>query len=329
MDKVKGNLSDGFGRQIDYLRISVTDRCNLRCVYCMPKEGVPFLPVSRILRYEELLRLTDLFLMLGVRKVRITGGEPLIRKNIRFLFMELGKRERLSELVLTTNGTLLSEHASDIRAAGVRRVNVSLDTLNQVTFEKITGSRLHEKVLAGIKDTIALGLRIKVNVVVMKGLNDREMRDFVEYGIENRTDICFIELMPHANNSRIARELFVPRGEIISSIEESYSLFPIRKEHQMTTADVFGVEGSEITIGFISALSHPFCKRCNRVRLTPDGMLKTCLFGEPALDLKWLIESGAPDEQISEEIVRAVRAKEARHNLQDDWENLTMNRVGG
>jgi cyclic pyranopterin phosphate synthase len=326
---VKENLRDGFGRQIDYLRISVTDRCNLRCVYCMPKEGVRFLPASRILRYEELLRLTDLFLTLGVRKVRITGGEPLIRKNIRFLFRELGNREQLGELVLTTNGTLLSEHASDIRAAGVRRVNVSLDTLNPATFEKITGSHLHEKVVAGIKDAIALGLRIKVNVVVMKGVNDREVQDFVQYGIENCMDICFIELMPHASNSGIARELFVPRREIISRIEESYSLFPIRKEHQLTTADVFGVERAQITIGFISALSHPFCKRCNRVRLTPDGMMKTCLFGEPVLDLKWLIVSGATDEQIFEKIARAVREKEARHNLQDDWKNLTMNRVGG
>ena len=322
-------LQDGFGRQVDYLRISVTDRCNLRCFYCMPKEGVTFLHPSQILRYEEILKLADLFLELGVKKIRITGGEPLIRKNILFLLQELGKRKSLEEFVLTTNGTRLHELAHGLLEAGIRRVNVSLDTMNPSAYIKITGSDQHELVMRGIGEAAALGLKIKVNVVAMRGVNDQELRDFVRYGIDNGVDICFIEIMPHAHNSHIAADLFIPCAEIFERIGDTFPLFKIQGAHRRLTADVYEVKGSGITLGFISALSHPFCERCNRVRLTPDGMLKTCLFGKNDLDLGALIKSQAEDDLIKKEICLAIRAKKAKHNLKDEWGNLAMHRVGG
>jgi cyclic pyranopterin phosphate synthase len=329
IDRMREILQDGFGRRVDYLRISVTDRCNLRCFYCMPKGGVPFLPSSQILRYEEILKLADLFLELGVKKIRITGGEPLVRKNILFLLQELGKRKSLEELVLTTNGTKLHELAYGLLEAGVKRVNVSLDTLIPFTFLKITGIDLHGRVMRGISEAASLGLKIKVNVVAMRGVNDQELQDFVRYGIDKEVDICFIEIMPHAYNSGVARDLFIPRREIFKRIKAIFPLFKTGEAHRRLTADVYGVKGSEITLGFISALSHPFCERCNRVRLTPDGRLKTCLFGEKDLDLRALIQSQTEEDLIKKEICLAVRAKPAKHNLKDEWGNLAMHRVGG
>ena len=322
-------LEDRFGRRIDYLRISVTDRCNLRCFYCMPKEGIPYISSERILRYEEILQLADIFIEIGIKKIRITGGEPLIRRNIMWLLQELGKRSALEELVLTTNGTRLSEYASGLVRAGVRRVNVSLDSLNAGTYERITGSNLHERVVQGIKDSLSLGLRVKLNIVAMRGINDAEYADFVRYGINNNIDICFIEIMPHMHNNGIAKDLFIPRAETVKEIERQFSLYHIRTGQDKITADVYGVKNSRITVGFISALSHPFCFRCNKVRLMPDGTLKTCLYSDSGINLKGLLAKGLSKEALKKEIEITVQSKPPKHNLHAEWGNLMMNRVGG
>jgi cyclic pyranopterin phosphate synthase len=298
-------------------------------MYCMPEEGVGFIPPAQILSYEEILRLTDLFLELGVEKIRLTGGEPLIRKNIGFLLSGMGRKKGIRELALTTNGTMLADFCRDVMAAGVRRVNVSLDTLHPGMFRRITGRDLYARVEMGIRAAAEAGLRIKVNVVVMKGVNDGEVGDFVRYGIDNCVDVCFIELMPHCSNREISQNLFFPRREILRRVKNVCSLTPVRRENRRTTAEVYDVDGAGITVGFISAVSRPFCDSCNRIRLTPEGTLRTCLYGAASVDLKKLLRSGASDAVIRDRIRRAVRAKQARCDLREGRENLLMNRVGG
>jgi cyclic pyranopterin phosphate synthase len=322
--KLPGVLSDGCGRVIDYLRVSVTDRCNSRCLYCMPKEGVPFLPPSRILRYEEILLLADVFLGLGIKKIRITGGEPLIRKNVLFLLEELGKKRGLRELVLTTNGLTLGEHALALKRAGVKRVNVSLDTLRRETFRSITGQDGLEQVLAGIREARNAGLDVKINVVVMRGINDGEFRDFVAFGIGRGIPVRFIELMPQRYNGGFARELFVPTREILESIGGAYIIEPLGTDEgdaasgfyevrergsEPVPASGSGRPGRSTVVGMISPLSEPFCSRCNRVRLMADGTLKACLFGEGGPNLKELIRTGSSKEEIEAAIFEAIRVK--------------------
>lgn len=329
MGEVKNGLLDIYERRIDYLRISVTDRCNLRCFYCMPNEGVPFMAYSRILRYEEILRLTDIFLEMGIKKIRITGGEPLIRKNILFLVKELGKRKSLRELTLTTNGIRLSEYAYGLVQAGVERVNVSLDSLNKKNYKQITGVNLFNNVMQGINISQELGLKIKLNIVAMRGRNDGEFLDFLKFGIENDIDIRFIELMPQYYNDSIAENLFIPEDEVLKMIEKMYTLIPGATGSEKTTAKLYKIKNSRVTVGFISAVSHPFCSGCNKIRLMPDGTLRTCLFGDSGVNLKNLLGEKKTKKEIKVEIVKAVKAKPEKHNLNEEWPKLVMHRVGG
>jgi cyclic pyranopterin phosphate synthase len=322
-------LIDGCGRLIDYLRISVTDRCNFRCFYCMPGSGVPFIPVRRILRYEEMLEIADIFLEMGVRKIRVTGGEPLVRKNILFLFRELGRRKDLSDLSLTTNGTYLCEYAGRLKDAGVKRINVSLDSLNSRTFERITGLDSHRAVVQGIEKSEKLGLKVKINVVAMKGVNDGEFTDFVEFGMEKSADVRFIEVMPQVYNTSIVRDLFIPSEIIRRKIEKKYSLIPVPSPASSTTASLYRVQGSSIKLGFISPLSSPFCPSCNKIRLMPDGWLKMCLFGDSGIDLKSLLDKKTDRGKIKEEIRKTVLLKPEKHNLDKKKVNLIMHKVGG
>jgi cyclic pyranopterin phosphate synthase len=322
-------LIDGCGRKIDYLRISVTDRCNIRCFYCMPGSGVPFIPVRHILRYEEMLEIADIFLEMGVKKIRITGGEPLIRRNILFLFRELSKRKTLSELALTTNGTGLSEYADQLKDCGVKRINVSLDSLHSKTFKRITGLDCHDSVLQGIELSRKLGLKIKINVVAMKGVNDSELLDFVKFGMEKDIDIRFIEVMPQVYNTPIAGHLFIPSEMIRQKIKKMYSIKPVPSPDDSSTASLYRVDGSSITLGFISPLSSPFCSSCNKLRLMPNGWLKMCLFGDSGINLKTLLDQKMDREKIKEKIKEAVLLKPAKHNLDKEKVNLIMHKVGG
>jgi cyclic pyranopterin phosphate synthase len=326
-------LRDGCGRVIDYLRVSVTDRCDSRCFYCMPREGVPFLPPDRILRYEEILFLADVFLGLGIRKIRVTGGEPLVRKNVLFLLGELGRKRGLEELVLTTNGLALGEHAEALARAGVARVNVSLDTLDRENFRSITGRDGLARVLAGIDAAREAGLPVKINVVAMRGVNDGEFRDFVAFGIERGFTVRFIELMPQRYNRHCARELFVSTGKILESLGGAYRIEPLGTDEGDAASGFYratepGADtvpggpgpdadrasgsvkpGRSTVVGMISPLSEPFCRQCNRVRLTADGTLKTCLFGEGGPNLKEMLNSGASREEIETAVFEAVRVK--------------------
>lgn len=324
-----GVLKDNEGRIIDYLRISVTDRCNFRCFYCMPQDRVPFFPSNDILRYEEIIYIADIFIEMGIRKIRITGGEPLIRRNILFLFEELGKLKNLSELTLTTNGTGLLEYAGGLKQAGVRRVNVSLDSLNRETYKRITGVDDFERVIQGIDVSKDLGLKLKLNVVAMKGINSDEFPDFVKFAVEKEVDIRFIEVMPQVYNNHIAEDIYMPSKVIQEKIEEVYRLEPMPASGPSSTAAVYRVEGSGSAVGLISPLSHSFCSQCNKVRLMPDGCLKTCLFGREGINLKILLKKGMEKKEIKKEIVKEVRKKPQKYYLKKGKVNLVMHRVGG
>jgi len=327
-EKDKRMLVDRYGRVIDYLRISVTDRCNMRCIYCMPHDGVPFIPHRRILRYEEIVKIADIFLDLGIRKIRITGGEPLVRRNIQLLFKELGNRERLRELTLTTNGKKLAEHIPDLLEAGIKRVNVSLDSLRKETYEYITGTDDLQRVIQGIKSAQMSGLKVKLNTVVMKGINDGELTDIMDFGIKNSCDVRFIEVMPQIYNDRFAKEMFLSADDVLNRMKQRYTLTAL-KTTASSTERLFQIEECSVCLGIISPLSHPFCNHCNKVRLMPDGTLRTCLFSKQGLHLKEMLEQNVPVEEIKKEIAMAVFKKPQSHLLEEEKGSLVMHRMGG
>jgi cyclic pyranopterin phosphate synthase len=319
-------LWDAQGRKIDYLRLSVTDRCNLRCSYCMPPEGVSFLPDEEILHIDELLAVADLYIKIGVRKIRITGGEPLLRRDILPLLQELGNRKELKELTITTNGTHLSENASALKNAGIGRVNVSLDSTKRETFAAITGKDLLDRVIQGILDAKNAGLKIKINTVVIRGRNDGELFDIIDFCIKENLDVRFIEVMP---NGHMADDLFLPVASIKDSLKKRYSLLPHETARPSSTAEIFTLQGHSITVGFISPLSRPFCSCCNKVRVTSDGKLKTCLLSDSLFDLKSWLRNGVSTKIIERKIIQTVYHRPAGHRLWEENSALMMSRVGG
>ncbi len=282
-------LLDSFGRRINYLRISVTDRCNLRCIYCMPEEGIPLIPQSEILTYEELIDIAKVCIDLGITKIRVTGGEPLVRKGIVDFIRRLSSLTGLCDLSITTNGTLLKDFAKPLFFAGLKRINVSLDSLDRKKYEMITRVGKLSSVLSGLYEAKKVGFSpIKINVVVIKGLNDTEIFDFVNLAIDFGFFIRFIELMPFA----IKKPLFLSNHIIKKKIEERFPLIPEKNDG---VARIYSIDGKDAKIGFISPLSGHICKSCNRVRLTPDGKVKNCLFSEKEYDIKKLIRKGERD----------------------------------
>lgn len=321
-------LKDGFGRTIDYLRLSVTDRCNLRCTYCMPDEGVGYIPCEKILRYEEMVRLSDIFIDMGIRKIRITGGEPLLRKNILFLLGELGKRQ-LGELVLTTNGVLLSRFARGLVESGIQRVNVSLDSLREKAFRAITGSDGYGEVMEGIEKADRAGLRLKINVVAMRGINDDEFFDFVRFGSERGLALRFIEVMPQFYSEAVVRKRFISAEGILERIKKKYRVESLESEKQGSVERLYRIDKTGFTFGVIGAISEPFCSRCNRVRLMANGVVKTCLFGPEGPNLKRMLMDGASSDEIERTIRDVVMQKPEGHCLDDSTGHLEMHRVGG
>jgi len=319
-------LVDAFGRKIDYLRLSVTDRCDLRCRYCMPAGGVDFIEHSRILSYEQIGTLVRAFVELGILKVRITGGEPLIRKDIDLLFNILGVF--VPELTLTTNGTHLSRYASALVGSGIGRVNISLDTLQRETYRHITGRDSLSSVLEGIETAGRYGLTIKLNTVVMRGENDNELIDLIAFAELHTCDIRFIEVMPQAHTDHFYRKVFMSSSDAQNIVSETLALSPIPAGGS-TTEDLYQIDGSPVKVGFISPMSHPFCHRCNKLRLLPNGMLKTCLFSEGDINLKEMLEDSFSIEEIKNEIRKAVSRKPASYRLNMDKRDLMMHRTGG
>lgn len=326
-------LVDRFGRQIDYLRISVTDRCDLRCVYCMA-ENMQFLPRAKLLTLEELARIGKAFVDLGVKKIRITGGEPLTRQNIMQLFEYLGQLDGLQELTLTTNGTLLSEYAEALKAAGVSRINISIDTLQADQFRSITRVGDIKRTLAGIDAALSAGFeRVKLNSVIMKGRNDNEIRSLVEFALAREMDISFIEEMPLGEIDEHDRaEVYCSSDEILQILKQDYELVPTT-EKTAGPSHYHRVAGSDNRIGLISPHSHNFCDSCNRVRLTAEGRLLLCLGQEHSTDLRQVVRANPLDDQpLHKAIISAMDLKPKGHDFDLNSRSVLfrhMNTTGG
>ncbi|HPX88666.1 MAG TPA: GTP 3',8-cyclase MoaA [Methylophilaceae bacterium] len=288
-------LIDQYGRNVDYIRLSITDRCDFRCTYCMG-EDMQFLPRDEVLSLEECARLVKVFVSLGVGKVRITGGEPLARKNALWLFEEIGKLKGLNELVVTTNGSQLKKQAIALKQAGVKRINISIDSLNADKFKQITRTGNLEQVLAGLQASIHAGFSgIKINTVLMRGVNDDETADLVQFAIDNKIDISFIEEMPLGLVDHARESTFVSNADTLKLLQSKY---PLLNSAETTggPARYWRVVNTQTKIGFISPHSHNFCESCNRVRITCKGELYLCLGQEDKIELMPLLREYSNDE---------------------------------
>ncbi|MBA1275212.1 GTP 3',8-cyclase MoaA [Stutzerimonas azotifigens] len=312
-------LVDPFGRRITYLRLSVTDRCDFRCTYCMSEDMV-FAPRAQILTLEELYAVADAFIGLGVKRIRVTGGEPLVRKGLTGLLARLGARPELEDLAITTNGSQLGVLAPQLREAGVTRLNVSLDSLKRERFAELTRRDKLDQVLAGIAAAQAAGFeRIKLNSVVQKGRNDDEVLDLVDFAVDHGLDISFIEEMPLGAVSSHQREVtFCSSDEVRERIEARHTL--VRSSHATGgPSRYWQVAGTNTHVGFISPHSNNFCGSCNRVRVTAEGKLVLCLGDEGALDLKGLMRRYPGDaDRLREALVSALQLKPERHHFRTD-----------
>lgn len=308
-------MKDQFGRTINYLRISVTDKCNLRCAYCMPVEGLPWIPKAEILRYEEIVEIVRQMGDLGLRRVRLTGGEPLVRQDLPELVRGLRGLGVLEDISLSTNAILLPTMADDLRAAGVDRLNISLDTLRRDRFTQLARrpERFYDDTMEGIAAAEAAGFRpLKINCVVMRGFNDDELADFAAVTRERPWHVRFIELMPTEENLFLS-DRFISADELLGRLETSSELVPVEGPVGNGPARYFQIPGAPGTVGVITPLSHNYCDRCNRMRLTADGRLRTCLFGTHEVDLKGpLRETGDVVPAVRE----ALAGKPERHFLQ-------------
>ena len=294
---------------VNYLRLSITDRCNLRCFYCLPRQGWEKLPCQEILRYEEFLRLAKVGVRAGIRKVRVTGGEPLLRKGMVDFLRRLGEVPGLEEIALTTNGVLLAEMAEDLYAAGLRHVNLSLDTLNSERYQEITGRDRLSLVMAGMWRSLELGFHpLKVNCVVLKGINDEELLDFALLARDHPLQVRFIEFMPTVSQEHWARH-FLSMDEVRRRLSSLGVMEEVAPEPTAGPARIVQPPGFEGNIGFISAVSHHHCQHCNRLRLTAAGKLRPCLFSPQELDLKGPLRQGASDEELRQLFQQAMKQK--------------------
>jgi len=309
-------LIDRFGRTIEYVRLSVTDRCDLRCFYCMPKGFRDFQEPDHWLTFDEIERVMGAFARLGVRRVRLTGGEPLVRKGLPDLARRLAALPGVEDLSLSTNCTRMARHATDLHAAGISRINVSLDSLRPERFRQITGGRL-DKVMDGLMAASAAGFApIKINMVVMGGVNDDEVGDMVEFCIEHGFTLRFIETMPMGDTGRSASDHYLDLREVRRRLERRFDLVPGVMPGG-GPARYVQVAGTDLRIGFITPISQHFCETCNRVRLAADGTLYMCLGQEHNLALRPLLRGGADDAELEQAIRRAIDLKPERHEFRE------------
>lgn len=309
-------LLDTYNRHINYLRISVTDRCNLRCLYCMPKEGLSLIGHSEVLSYEEIIRVAKSAALTGITKIRITGGEPLVRKGINDFVSELSQTPGITELSITTNGILLEACAESLYRAGIKRINISLDTLDPEKYKKITRGGDLQAVIAGIRKAREVGFSpIKINVVAMRTVNDDEAVDFARLTIDRPVHIRFIEFMPVAGQTTWQQEQFISSRELQEKISTLGELIPLDMDKNAGPASMFQLRGAQGKLGFINALSNHFCATCNRLRLTADGKLRPCLFSDNEIDLKPLLRGGCSDKELTEIIDQAIISKPRQHNI--------------
>jgi len=319
-------MIDKYNRTIDYMRLSVTDRCNLRCKYCMPESGVSKKLHKEILRHEELIEIVKAGALIGIKKIRLTGGEPLIRKNIVELVQEISNVEGINEVTMTTNGLLLKSYLNDLKEAGLTRINLSLDTLNPERYKNITRGGNIEEVLACIPLILEAGLRpLKINVVLIGGFNEDEINDFVELTRHQNIEVRFIELMPIGEASRWTNDKFVSNQKVLEVSE----LIKIEKTHPSSPAEYYQLKGGVGKIGLINPISCSFCVDCNRIRVTSDGKVKPCLHSDQEIEL---MEALRNHEDIVKILRDAVTSKPKEHLINDkEYKPITrdMNRIGG
>jgi len=311
-------LLDNYDRKINYLRLSITDRCNLRCRYCMPEEGVELVEHRDLLTYEEIVRTIEVFACNGITKIRLTGGEPLVRRGVVHLIKRIAKVEGIKDLSLTTNGVLLKDYARDLAEAGLRRINISLDTLEPERFAYITRRDRFKEVWEGIEEALRQRLSpVKINVVVMKGFNDDELKAFARLSLTYPLHIRFIEFMPVGEGNDWNGEEAIPPSQIMEEIRGIGELIPIGPHANGGPAKRYYIKGGKGEIGFISPISSHFCAQCNRLRLTPDGKIRTCLFSDEEIDLKGALRKGGGEAILEEILYQALQAKPEGHRIGD------------
>ena len=319
-------MRDNYGRNINYLRISVTDRCNLRCVYCMPEEGVKSLSHDEILRFEDTIKIVKAAATLGINKIRYTGGEPLVMKDIDKLIYQTSKVQGIEDISITTNGILLSDMAEDLKKAGLKRVNISLDTLDKDKFKSITRIGDLDKVMEGIYKCLSIGLQpVKINTVLMRGINDMEFEDFLNLTREIPVDIRFIELMPIGEGVKMYEKNKLSFMEIL---EEHPELIKIETE-KSSTAELYKLKGAKGRIGFISPVSCKFCTDCNKIRLTSTGTIKPCLHSKEEINLRKYLND---EEMLTAAIKAAILNKPLEHHLKEESASRSvkvMSQIGG
>ncbi|MEY8352413.1 GTP 3',8-cyclase MoaA [Lachnospiraceae bacterium 54-53] len=322
-------MRDNCGRTIDYIRISVTDRCNLRCLYCMPEEGVQPMKHEDILTYQEILRICEAGSRLGISKAKVTGGEPLVRKDVEVLVKGLAKLPGMKDVTMTTNGCLLKEKAEVLKSAGLSSVNVSLDTLDPVRFSVITRRNCFESVMEGIEGALVAGLKVKVNCAVMEDLKRDEVLAFARFSMDRGIPVRFIEMMPVGQGKKYKA---MSNDDLAQILSEAYGGLKESRRTEGNGPAVYYTWGDgRGAIGFISAVIHKFCHACNRVRLTSDGYLKLCLDSSLGVDLKGPLRRGISDEELSRIMEQWIRNKPESHHFEDDREKpgLNMNQIGG
>jgi GTP 3',8-cyclase len=309
-------LVDGFRRPITYLRVSVTDKCNLRCVYCMPEGGLPWLKREEVLSYEEIASIVRAAARVGVRSIRLTGGEPLLRRDLDRLIAAIAAIDGIDDISLSTNGLLLEEQAQRLAEAGLRRINLSLDTLQPERFESIARRRGLDAVLRGLDAAVAAGLSpVKLNCVVMRGQNDDELADFAALTRERPIYVRFIEVMPVHENLGLQKDAYIASEDVLARLAAIGDLQPVPGPPGNGPARYFAFANAAGAVGVISPLSHDYCDRCNRVRLTADGRLRLCLFGDHALDLRTPLRAGASTDALADIFRSGMLIKPARHHL--------------
>ena len=328
----KPMLKARYGRILNYLRVSVTDRCNLRCRYCIPPGGFPGFEWEVLLNDDEMIRLVECFAELGVEKIRLTGGEPLLRKNLASLVREFSRLPGVKDISLSTNGVFLAGEAERLFKAGLRRINISLDTFDRERFRWITGLEAHGKVLEGIQAALRAGFDpVKVNVVTLKGINDDEVENFTAFAFLHPVELRFIELMPARNCFLAGQDQFVSNDRIKAEVSRFGELIP-EPRRAGDVAEGYRLRGGKGKIGFISSITRSFCSDCNRIRLRSDGILRLCLHGEETLDLRTPLRLGASRLELKSLIHEAVQGKPKGHafkGLPEDEPVTYMCQVGG
>lgn len=323
---------DQYGRNIHYLRISVTDHCNMRCIYCMPEDKI-FRPNEALLQTDEMLRLTRIFARMGVDKVRLTGGEPTVHPDIVPLVAGIRAIPGIKQIVMTTNGVRLAKLAEPLKAAGLNRVNVSLDTTERETFHKITLRDYFDKAMVGIEAAESAGLTpIKINAVIVRGFNDDSILDIAALTLYHNWQVRFIEMMPLGGPTDTQQQGVVTMQEMISRIESEFGKLKVGNDGKLDgEARIYKINGSKGDLGFISSVSNPFCAYCTRARITSDGKLRLCLLREDEVDLMGPMRAGASDEDLRQIIVNGIWRKPWGHGLADGdiAMNRAMNEIGG